>query len=223
MCAGSNPGHLSVNGFAYMSPTRGAVLRHGSRGRALTDHGRTARGSDRVTRLAFCITVTNESVRSMMRSPFDDVATTTGPPSSNAPAAPPQATSTSCGSRGGVREAIDIAQVVGVFRREDPARHDDRARQDGRDRIEALALIVREAEAAQVFVGDDRRAAGRPDPHFQVAEAVERVGATAGGDAAAVLRPGRRVLDVPELSVERRESCQRLESAGRSAPAPRSG
>ena len=46
------------------------------------------------TRFAFCITVTKVSARSIRRSPFDVVATVTGPPSSNAPAAPPHATST---------------------------------------------------------------------------------------------------------------------------------
>ena len=43
---------------------------------------------------AFCITVTKPSSGSMARFPFDVVATATRPPSSYAPAAPPQATST---------------------------------------------------------------------------------------------------------------------------------
>ena len=55
------------------------------------------------------------------------------------------------------------------------------------------------------WCGDQRRAAGRAHAELEIAEAVERVGAAAGGDAAAVLRPGRRVLDVPELAVSGRE------------------
>ena len=100
---------------------------------------RRARARARRRCIAFCITVTNVSPRSIARSPLDDVATVTGPPSSKAPAAPPQATSTIAILARAVREAVDVAQVVGVRRREDAARDQDVAPQHRRDRVEALA------------------------------------------------------------------------------------
>ncbi len=214
MCAGSNPGHLSVNGFRVHVADRGEqtasartedVRRWPVAGRSAVRVGHAPRvlhdGHERVGEIDGAIAVRRR--RDRQRSAIFERA---------GRAAPGDVDDSRL--RGGVREAIEIAQVVGVVRREDPARYHDRAGEDRRDRIEALALVVREPEAAQVFVGDDRGAARCPYPHFQVAEAVEGIGAAAGGDAAAVLRPGRRVLDVPELSVERRQSRQCVDAQG---------
>ena len=74
------------------------------------------------------------------------------PPSSNAPAAPPQATSTMRSSFADVREGIEIAKVVGVLRREDRASDDDAVAEQGRDRVEAFAAVERQAEAVQILI-----------------------------------------------------------------------
>ena len=153
-------------------------------------------------RFAFCMTVTNVSVRSMARSPLDVVATVTGPPSSNAPAAPPQATPLRAIRV--VREAVDVAEIVRVLRREQRARHEDVALQTGV--IESSRSLPSCARPKPVRYCRASTGPASAHPQLQIPETVERVGAAAGRDAAAVLRPGRRVLDVPELAVSRREA-----------------
>ena len=69
-----------------------------------------------------------------------------------------------------------------------------------RDRIEPLTIVIGETKAVKIIVGGEHLA--RPaDLELQIAEAVERVRAAAGGDATAVLAPPGRVLDIPELAV----------------------
>ncbi len=58
-------------------------------------------------------------------------------------------------------------------------------------------------EPFQVLVAQDQGPVGTADLHLEIAESVEGVCAAAGCDAAAVLRPWARILDVPELSVSR--------------------
>jgi len=101
-----------------------------------------------------------------------------------------------------VDEAVEVAEVVGISRRVDRARHDDAADERGPDRVEARRPVRRQTESGQVAVPDEQRAAA-PHLQFEVAEAVERHRAAARGDAAAVLAPRRSVLNVPELPVAR--------------------
>ena len=108
---------------------------------------------------------------------------------------------------GNVGERIEVAKVGCVFGCKDFSRDDDAIDQQRRDGIEAFAAVERQAEAVQVLIAAEQRVVGPANLKFQIAEAVERIGAAAGGDAAAVLCPGGRVLDVPELSVGRRQVC----------------
>ena len=103
---------------------------------------------------------------------------------------------------GAVEHAVEVAQPRGVLRRVDGAGDDDAVVHHRGDAVEALTAVVGQPEAAQVLVAHcGRAAASASHLQLQVAEAVEWVGASAGGDAAAVLRPGRGVLDIPELAV----------------------
>jgi len=70
-----------------------------------------------------------------------------------------------------------------------------------RDRIEPLTIVIGETKAVKIIVGGEYLAARPADLELQIAEAVERVRAAAGGDATAVLAPPGRVLDIPELAV----------------------
>ena len=110
---------------------------------------------------------------------------------------------------GRVGVAVDVAQVVRVPRREQSARDQDVAVQHRRDGIEALAAVVREAEAREVLRRNEYRSSRGAHAELEIAEAVERIRPAAGRDAAAVLRPGRRVLDVPELAVGGRQARDR--------------
>ena len=58
-----------------------------------------------------------------------------------------------------------------------------------------------QTEAGEVVIADEQRPIRPPHLQFQIPKAVERIRASAGGDAAAVLRPRRGVLNVPELTV----------------------
>ena len=60
-------------------------------------------------------------------------------------------------ARCGVREAVDVAEIVRVLRREQRTRHEDVALQHRRDRIEPLAAVVRKAEAREISVRHERR------------------------------------------------------------------
>ena len=106
---------------------------------------------------------------------------------------------------GNVGEGIEVAEIGCVFRRKDFSRDDDAIDQQRRDGIEAFAAVERQAESVQVLIAGEQRVVGPANLKFQVAEAVERIGAAAGGDAAAVLRPGGCVLDVPKLPVGGRQ------------------
>ena len=106
------------------------------------------------------------------------------------------------GSVRAVVEAVEVAEVGRVLRRVDGPRHHHAAVQHRRDAVEALGPVVRQAEAAEILIGDrGRERPRRTHLQFQVPEAVERIRAPARGNAPAVLRPRRRVLDVPELAV----------------------
>src|SRR5439155_20648631 len=109
----------------------------------------------------------------------------------------------------------EVEEVVRLFRREERAIDDNAVRHDGRQRVESLAAVVREAEAVEVLIGRERRAARALYVKLQIAEPVERVGAAAGRDASAVLRPERRVLNVPVLAVGGRQSGDREQSDGK--------
>jgi hypothetical protein len=100
-------------------------------------------------------------------------------------------------------EGVEVAQVAGVLGREQRARDDDAVVEDGREAVHALGPVVGEAEPLQITVVHGRWRTGARDLQLEIPEAVERVRAAAGGDAAAVLRPGGGVLDVPELAVRR--------------------
>ena len=52
---------------------------------------------------------------------------------------------------GHVREGIEIAEVVLVFRRKDCARDDDAVAEHRRDRIESFAAVERQAETVQIL------------------------------------------------------------------------
>ena len=105
-----------------------------------------------------------------------------------------------------IRVAVDVAQIVRIGGGEQRSGDDHVAMKHGRDRIEAVAAVVGQAEAGEVLVRHERHAIARADADLEIAEAVERIGAAAGRDAAAVLRPRRRVLYVPELAVGRRKA-----------------
>jgi hypothetical protein len=93
-----------------------------------------------------------------------------------------------------------------------PACDHNIAGDNGCDGVEALRAVVRQAEARKVTRRYEDRTAGRTDPQFEIPEPVERVRAAAGCDAATVLRPRRRVLNVPELPVSRPKPCHGVDA-----------
>ena len=107
---------------------------------------------------------------------------------------------------GRVGERIEVPQVGGVLRRADPPGNDDALVPGGGGRVEVAGAIVVQAEAMQILIGDHQRVVRAPHLELEIAKAIERVGAPAGGNAAAVLRPRRGVLEVPELAVARRHA-----------------
>ena len=89
----------------------------------------------------------------------------------------------------------------------------DTTLQDWRDRVEPTGAVECEAEAAQVLIAHHDAPVRASDLQLEIAEPVERIRPAAGGDAAAVLRPRRRVLNVPELAVARRNARDRVDAA----------
>jgi hypothetical protein len=116
---------------------------------------------------------------------------------------------------GGVGEGVDVTQIVGMRPGRDVAVDDHARDEHRRDGIETPVAIVMQPEPAQVVITREQLVISPPDLHLEVAKAVERIGAAAGGNAAAVLRPRARVLDVPELSVGRRHARHRVKLCNR--------
>ena len=102
-----------------------------------------------------------------------------------------------------VREAVDVAQVVRIRRRENGPRDDDVAAHDGCDGVEPSGAVRGETEPREVLIPHEQRPIGALHLQLEVPESVERIGAAARRDPAAVLRPRRGVLNVPELAVSR--------------------
>ncbi len=77
-----------------------------------------------------------------------------------------------------------------------------------------------EAEAGQVLVWHQQDPAAGTDADLQVAKSIERIRASARGDATAVLRPRRCVLNVPELPVGGGEARHGVEAKGHQRHGP---
>ena len=108
-----------------------------------------------------------------------------------------------------IGERVDVAQIIRIFGREERPIDYDTIDKDRRSRIEPFAAVMREPEASHVLVAREHRAAGHADLNLEIAKAVERIRAAARRDAAAVLRPRRRVLNIPVLAVGRRKPRRR--------------
>ena len=221
MCAGSKPGHASANGSPYMSPTDVSTPGAVARARAPTARGPTGPriGSATLLRVLHhrdeaCRTDRCGDRRSRWPRPRRGRRPRTRRP--RRPRRPRRCAS----SVAAVGERVEVAQVVAC-----PSARRSRATttmpscSTGVMRVEALgAVVMRGRSPSGTGCAASSGAAGAADLQLQVAEAVERIGPAAGRDAAAVLRPGRGVLDVPELAVGRRHARHRAELCNAAPP-----